>query len=138
MRRATPFEPTAPFIDLNMTPLIDVMLVLLIMSIITIPIQTHAVKVDLPTCSGCPAPRSTQNEVVITAKGAILWNGVEVGGNGLRYELALTKRMRPAPELSLRPDAEARYEIVDRVLADIKRAQIEKFGFAGNEAYANL
>jgi biopolymer transport protein ExbD len=46
--------------------------------------------------------------------------------------------MRPAPELSLRPDAEARYEIVDRVLADIKRAQIEKFGFVGNEAYANL
>jgi biopolymer transport protein ExbD len=138
MRRATPFEPTAPFIDLNMTPLIDVMLVLLIMFIITIPIQTHAVKIDLPTCSSCPAPRSTQNEVVITAKGAILWNGVEVGENGLRYELALTKRMRPAPELSLRPDAEARYEIVDRVLADIKRAQIEKFGFVGNEAYANL
>jgi biopolymer transport protein ExbD len=138
MRRATPFEPTAPFIDLNMTPLIDVMLVLLIMFIITIPIQTHAVKIDLPTCSGCPAPRSTRNEVVITPKGAILWNGVEVGENGLRYELALTKRMRPAPELSLRPDAEARYEIVDRVLADIERAQIEKFGFVGNEAYANL
>jgi biopolymer transport protein ExbD len=55
---------------------------------------------------------------------------------GLRYELALVARMRPAPELHLRPNAEARYEVVDRVLADIKRAEIEKFGFVGNEAYA--
>jgi biopolymer transport protein ExbD len=138
MRRVTAFTPTAPFIDLNTTPLIDVMLVLLIMFIITIPMQTHAVKLDLPTCASCPPPRSTKNEVVINAEGAILWNGLEVGESGLRYELALTKRMRPAPELHLRPDAEARYEIVDRVLADIKRAQIAKFGFVGNEAHANL
>ena len=60
-----------------------------------------------------------------------------VGEEGLRYELAMTKRMRPAPELHLRPDAEARYEIVDRVLADIKRQRVEKLGLVGNEAYAN-
>jgi biopolymer transport protein ExbD len=131
-------EVASPLSEMNTTPLIDVMLVLLIMFIITIPIQTHAVKLDLPTCAGCPAPRSTSNEVVITRGGAVLWNGVNVGEGGLRYELALTKRMAPAPELHLRPDPEARYEIVDRVLADIKRAQIEKFGFVGNEAYANL
>ena len=122
---------------MNITPLIDVMLVLLVMFIITIPIQTHAVKLDLPTCGGCRAPNSTKNEVAITRSGAILWDGVAVGEKGLRYELALTKRMRPAPELHLRPDAEARYEIVDRVLPDIKRQRIEKVGFVGNEAYAN-
>ena len=126
-----------PMMDINTTPLIDVMLVLLIMLIITIPIQTHAVKFDVPACNNCPKPDSVKNEVAITRAGAILWNGEEVGEDGLRYELALIRRMRPAPELHLRPDAEARYEVVDRVLADIKRADIKKFGFVGNEAYAN-
>ena len=126
-----------PILDLNTTPLIDVMLVLLIMFIITIPIQTHAVKFDVPVCGNCPTPRSTSNEVRITQGGAILFNEVDVGEAGLRYELALTSKMRPAPELHLRPDAEARYEIVDKVLADIKRADIKKFGFIGNEAYGH-
>jgi len=113
------------------------MLVLLIMLIITIPIQTHAVKFDVPTCTNCPKPDAIKNEVAITRAGAILWNGQEVGEDGLRYELALIRRMPTAPELHLRPDAEARYEVVDRVLGDIKRADIKKFGFVGNEAYAN-
>jgi biopolymer transport protein ExbD len=126
-----------PMIEMNTTPLIDVMLVLLIMLIITIPIQTHAVKFDVPTCTNCPKPDVIKNEVAITRAGAILWNGQEVGEDGLRYELALIRRMPTAPELHLRPDAEARYEVVDRVLGDIKRADIKKFGFVGNEAYAN-
>jgi len=126
-----------PMIEMNTTPLIDVMLVLLIMLIITIPIQTHAVKFDVPTCTNCPKPDAIKNEVAITRAGAILWNGEEVGEDGLRYELALIRRMPTAPELHLRPDAEARYEVVDRVLGDIKRADIKKFGFVGNEAYAN-
>ena len=126
-----------PMIEMNTTPLIDVMLVLLIMLIITIPIQTHAVKFDVPTCTNCPKPDVIKNEVAITRAGAILWNGEEVGEDGLRYELALIRRMPTAPELHLRPDAEARYEVVDRVLGDIKRADIKKFGFVGNEAYAN-
>jgi len=125
-----------PIIDLNTTPLIDVMPVLLIMFIITIPIQTHAVKLDVPTCASCPAPNGVKNVVVIARTGAILWNGTNVGEDGLRYELSLTARMRPAPELHLRPDAQARYEIVDKVLADIKRSGVTKFGFVGNEAYA--
>ncbi|HEX6661355.1 MAG TPA: biopolymer transporter ExbD [Sphingomicrobium sp.] len=126
-----------PLIEMNTTPLIDVMLVLLIMLIVTIPIQTHAVKVDIPTCSKCPKPDPIKNEVVITRTGAILWNGRDIGEDGLRYELAQIARMGTPPELHLRPDAEARYEVVDRVLADIKRADIKKFGFVGNEAYAN-
>jgi biopolymer transport protein ExbD len=137
MARLISVPEPRPIFDLNTTPLIDVMLVLLIMFIITIPIQTHAVKIDVPTCSKCPKPNGVKNEVAITREGAILWNGENVGEDGLRYELALIQRMRSVPELHLRPDAEARYEVVDRVLADIKRADIRKFGFVGNEAYAN-
>ena len=124
--------------DINTTPLIDVMLVLLIMLIITIPIQTHAVKLDLPTCSGCPTPRATSNEIAVTRDGAISWNGVAMPEPSIRYELAATQRMRSVPELHLRPDAAARYEVVDRVLALIKRERVQKVGFVGNEAYANF
>ena len=137
MARVISVPEPRPMIEMNTTPLIDVMLVLLIMLIITIPIQTHAVKFDVPACNNCRQPDPIKNEVAITRAGAILWNGEEVGEDGLRYELALIRRMCPAPELHLRPDAEARYEVVDRVLADIKRADIKKFGFVGNEAYAN-
>ena len=136
MSMQTRLAQQQPMLYMNITPLIDVMLVLLVMFIITIPVQTHAVKLDLPSCSGCPSPNPTKNEVAITRGGAILWNGAAVGEQGLRYELALTRRMRPAPELHLRPDAEARYDVVDRVLADVKRERIEKVGFVGNEELA--
>ena len=136
MRRVPATEFPAPIDQMNTTPLIDVLLVLLVMFIITIPIQTHAVKFDMPICGKCPTPKATSNEIRITRGGAILFNDVDVGEDGLRYELAATTRMQTIPELHLRPDAEARYEIVDRVLADIKRADIRMFGFVGNEAYA--
>ena len=127
-----------PILELNTTPLIDVMLVLLIMFIITIPIQSHAVKVDLPTaCTDCPKPNSFKNEIEITRAGALLWNEQPISREGLKYELNVTQRMRPAPELHLRPDPEARYEAVDEVLAIIKREQVKKFGFIGNERFAN-
>ena len=126
-----------PMIEMNTTPLIDVMLVLLIMLIITIPIQTHAVKLDLPTCANCPAPKAISNEIAITRGGTILWNDVVLSESELRYELAATQRMPSVPELHLRPDAEARYEVVDRVLALVKRERVQKVGFVGNEAYAN-
>jgi biopolymer transport protein ExbD len=126
-----------PMVEMNTTPLIDVMLVLLIMFIITIPIQTHAVKLDMPTCAGCPAVKAVSNEIAITRNGAILWNDVALTEQQLRYELDATQRMRPLPELHLRPDSAARYEVVDRVLGLIKRERVEKVGFVGNEAYAN-
>ncbi len=135
MARVISVWETQPIIEMNTTPLIDVMLVLLIMFIITIPIQTHAVKIDIPACSSCPKPNAIKNEIVITGGGAILFNGKDVGEGGLRYELALIGRMRPSPEVHLRPAPDARYEIVDHVLADIKRADIRKFGFIGNESY---
>jgi biopolymer transport protein ExbD len=129
-----------PMMDINMTPLIDVMLVLLIMFIITIPIQTHAVKLDLPQDSNAPPPpiEPTKNKVVITSGGQILWNGAAVNQDQLRQYLELSQQMNPIPELHLQPEPEARYELVDEVLATTKKAHVEKMGFVGNEAYMNF
>src|ERR1044071_5275748 len=126
-----------PMMDINMTPLIDVMLVLLIMFIITIPIQTHAVKLHLPVDQpNTPTPPidPVKNKVVITAAGQILWNGAPVNPQQLRQYLELSQQMNPIPELHLQPEPEARYELVDEVLAITKHAHVEKMGFVGNEA----
>jgi biopolymer transport protein ExbD len=130
-----------PMMDINTTPLIDVMLVLLIMFIITIPIQTHAVKLDLPQDQQNQQPPPidpVKNKIVITPAGQVLWNGAPVDLVTLRQYLDLTQQMNPIPELHLQPDPNARYELVDEVLAVTKHAHVEKMGFVGNEAYANF
>ena len=130
-----------PIMDINTTPLIDVLLVLLIMFIITIPIQTHAVKLDLPQNQPNQTPPPVdpiKNKVVITQPGAILWNGTPVSLMQLRQYLDVSQQMDPIPELHLQPEPEARYDIVDQVLAVTKQAHVEKMGFVGNEAYANF
>ena len=126
-----------PMLDINVTPLIDVMLVLLIMFIISLPPQTHAVKLDLPQDNNAPPPpiMPTKNQVVITASNQILWNGTPVSPQQLRLYLEATQQMDPIPELHLQPEANARYEMVDEVLAITKRAHVEKMGFVGNEQY---
>jgi len=114
------------------------MLVLLIMFIITIPIQTHAVKLDLPIDDGKNTPPPVdpvKNKVVITPDGQVLWNGSPISMVQLRQYLDITQTMSPIPELHLEPDQQARYDLVDRVLAVTKRAQVEKMGFVGNEKY---
>jgi len=129
-----------PMLDINTTPLIDVMLVLLIMFIITIPIQTHAVKLDLPQNSNTPPPPvlPTKNVVVVNAQDQVLWNGNPVSMDQLRQYLDITQQMNPVPELHLQPDATARYEKVDEVLAVTKKAHVQKMGFVGNEYYMNV
>jgi biopolymer transport protein ExbD len=130
-----------PMMDINTTPLIDVMLVLLIMFIITIPIQTHAVKLDLPQDQPNQQPPPidpVKNKVVIMPNRAVLWNGAPINLVTLRQYLDLTQQMNPVPELHLQPDPNAPYEVVDEVLAVTKRAHVEKMGFVGNEAYANF
>jgi biopolymer transport protein ExbD len=130
-----------PMMDINTTPLIDVMLVLLIMFIITIPIQTHAVKLDLPQDSQTNEPPPidpVKNKIVVEPNGAILWNGAPVDPVTLRQYLDITTTMTPVPELHLQPHPEARYEVVDEVLAITKRANVTAMGFVGNEAYANF
>jgi biopolymer transport protein ExbD len=133
-------ESSEPMMEINTTPLIDVMLVLLIMIIMTIPIQTHAVKLDLPQSQNQTPPPidPVKNKVVVTPQGQVLWNGVPVTLTTLRQYLDLTTTMRPVPELHLQPDPQARYELVDEVLAVCKRAQVTAMGFVGNEAYANF
>ena len=128
-----------PMMNINTTPLIDVMLVLLIMFIITIPVQTHAVKLDLPQNSNTPPPPilPVKNEVEIANTGVIMWNGVPVDLTVLRQYLDQSQTMNPIPELHLRPASDARYEVVDEVLAVTKRANVTKMGFVGNEQYAN-
>ena len=128
-----------PMMDINTTPLIDVMLVLLIMFIITIPLQTHAVKLDLPQDQPNQQPPPidpVKNKIVITPQDQILWNGAAINPETLRQYLDSTQTMNPVPELHLQPDPNARYELVDEVLAVTKRARVEKMGFVGNEAYA--
>ena len=133
-------ESAEPMMEINTTPLIDVMLVLLIMIIMTIPIQSHAVKLDLPqnSQSNPPPIDPVKNKIVVTPQGQVLWNGVPVTLTTLRQYLDLTTTMRPVPELHLQPDAQARYELVDEVLAVAKRAQVTAMGFVGNEAYGNF
>ena len=130
-----------PMLDVNVTPLIDVMLVLLIMFIITIPIQTHAVKLDLPTNQQNQPPPPVdpvKNVLSINAGDQVLWNGQPVTMSQLRSYLDTTQQMNPIPELHLQPDATARYEIVDQVLAVTKQAHVQKMGFVGNEYYMSI
>jgi len=130
-----------PMLDMNVTPLIDVMLVLLIMFIITIPIQTHAVKLDLPVNQPNQTPppiNPTKNVLSINAQDQVLWNGGPVSMDQLRQYLDTTQQMNPVPELHLQPDATARYEVVDNVLAVTKKAHVQKMGFVGNEYYMNV
>jgi biopolymer transport protein ExbD len=129
-----------PMLDINTTPLIDVMLVLLIMFIITLPIQTHAVKLDLPVNQNTPPPpiQPLKNTVGVTAQNVITWNGNPITMDQLRTYLEVTQQMNPVPELHLQPDATARYELVDEILAVTKRAHVQKMGFVGNEYYQNI
>jgi biopolymer transport protein ExbD len=128
----------SPMMDMNTTPLIDVMLVLLIMFIITIPVQTHAVKIDLPTPIDNPqnVVEPDKNKIFITAGDAILWNGTPVDLAQLDVYLQQTKTLPVEPELQIEPEPFARYITVDRVIAVVKRSGVGKIGFVGNERYA--
>lgn len=130
-------DPDQPMMEMNTTPLIDVMLVLLIMFIITLPVQTHAVKIDLPIPIDNPSNiESDKNKVMIDGSGVITWNGVPVDFGQLAANLEATKALPVEPELQVQPDPYARYIIVDKVLAVIKRSGVGKLGFVGNEQYA--
>ena len=126
--------------EMNTTPLIDVMLVLLIMFIITIPIQTHAVKIDLPQNADAPqnVVDPVKNRLTIDPAGLIYWNGTPVDRVTLRQYLDQTSRMAPEPELQFEPDGSARYVVVDEVLAIIKRSGVTKLGFVGNDRYGGV
>lgn len=130
-------DPDQPMMEMNTTPLIDVMLVLLIMFIITLPVQTHAVKIDLPIPTDNPNDVDPEkNKVMIDDNGVITWNGTPVDYGQLAANLEATKALPVEPELQVQPTPYARYFIVDRVMATIKRSGVGKLGFVGNEQYA--
>ncbi len=123
--------------ELNTTPLIDVMLVLLIMFIITIPVQTHSVPIDLPVRPEVTVDRE-RNKLVIDRAGATYWNGASISTEELAGVLHQVGAMSRQPELQFEPDADARYDRVGAVLALIKRANISTMGMIGNERYAQF
>jgi biopolymer transport protein ExbD len=127
-----------PMVDMNTTPLIDVMLVLLIMFIITIPVQTHAVKIDLPPPSDNPTDREPVfHNLEIDFLNQVLWNGDPISFDQLRTNLELIGRQPTddQAEIRLRPDAMAQYDTVNRVMAIAQQSGVAKMGFVGNEAY---
>ena len=124
-------------VDINTTPLIDVMLVLLIMLIITIPIQMHAVNLNLPQGRSTPPP--TPPEVVridVDFDGTVLWNGEKVADRpALERKLTAVAAQAVQPEVHLRPDKLADYASVAAVMASAQRLGVTKFGLIGNEQF---
>ncbi len=125
----------APMSELNTTPLIDVMLVLLIMFIVTVPIATHKVPLDLPQGEGVPSD-PVIHRLEIDAGGRVSLDGAPVRDTDLPARLAAVAA-EPASELHLRTDGEAPYDRFDRVLAAIKRAGVERLGMIDNERFAS-
>ena len=130
-----------PMMEMNTTPLIDVMLVLLIMFIITIPVATHAVNIDLPQ----PSPPTDdvkidpiKNKLVLTQTNQILWNGAPVTTGQLVSILQSTKAINPEPELQFQPEEYASYEIANQMMKIITDSKVTKFGFVGNENFATF
>lgn len=129
----------SPMMEMNTTPLIDVMLVLLIMFIITIPVATHSVDIDLPVPNNEPPPPDMidpiKNKIVLTPDNQILWNGTPIDDGELVRNLEATKAINPEPELQFEPDQQASYDLAIRTLNIIKGSGVTKFGFVGNEKY---
>jgi biopolymer transport protein ExbD len=126
-----------PLVDINTTPLIDVMLVLLIMLIITIPVQTHAVKLDMPQAN--PPPPLVQPAVVDLAvdfDGTITWNGTNIPDRPtLETYLQSAAMQDPQPEIHLNPNKLVKYSYVAMVLAEAQRLGVVKIGLVGNEQF---
>ncbi|MES2959643.1 MAG: biopolymer transporter ExbD [Pseudomonadota bacterium] len=128
----------APMIEMNMTPLIDVMLVLLILFIITIPIQTHAVKMNMPIPNNAqPKEPRPPIRVDVDFDGTIGWNGVAVTMGELQGKLAAVAAEPDQQEVHLRPNKLVTYKYVAAVMANAQRLGVTKIGLVGNEQFMN-
>jgi biopolymer transport protein ExbD len=127
-----------PMMEINTTPLIDVMLVLLIMFIVTLPVATHAVKLDMPRPQVNPPPPDPNDQPIkldVDFDGTIIWNGSVVQIDQLESYFQTEARKDPQPELHVRPDRRANYDTVAKVLAIAQRNGMKRIGFVGNEQF---
>lgn len=138
-----PMGPTLPageepdlMMDINTTPLIDVMLVLLVMLIITIPIQLHAVNLEMPV--GVPPtnlPKPEKVQIDIDAKSVVYWQGVAVSAEELEYKMSQLAQLSPQPEVHLRPNQDCQYAVFANVLSTSKRRGLSKLAVIGSEQF---
>ena len=138
MRLAVAGEsPAEPISAINTTPLIDLMLVLLIMFILSVPVATHSVPLDLPQPGPPPKHQPIVHRLSLDAAGRLDWNGRGVADPQLPGLLAQMMAQTNDPELQINVDSETRYERVDIILATIRRAGVTRLGFVGNERFAS-
>lgn len=120
----------APMADINVTPMVDVMLVLLVIFIITAPLFTHAVRLDLPSAQSAPAPEKPETiSLSIQSDGALFWNDAPIQQKDLAARMTEIAKKTPQPELQLRADKATRYEVVAQVMAAAQANGVTKLGF---------
>lgn len=123
-------QHTQPMNEINTTPLVDVMLVLLVIFIITAPLLTHAVKIDLPQATSQPLPEKPEVvDLAVDAQGKVYWNDVEMVAGEVKQKLAAAANQKPQPELQIRADKNTRYQVLAEVMADAQNVGITKLGF---------
>jgi len=123
----------APMAEINVTPMVDVMLVLLVIFIITAPLFTHAVKLELPTASSAPAPEKPESiTLAINAEAKLFWNNTAVTMDELGARFTTAAQKTPQPELQLRADKSTRYEVIAQVMSSAQTNGMTKIGFVTN------
>ena len=123
-----------PMADINVTPLVDVMLVLLIIFMITAPLMSHKIKVDLPKATLEAKPDIKQPPITITVKadGKVYWDDVAIGPAALEQNLGITAQRQPQPEIDVRADDVTKYGIIADVVTTVRKAGIRKVGFVSS------
>jgi biopolymer transport protein ExbD len=133
-----PNKELEPMMEINTTPLIDVMLVLIIMMIITIPPQTHAVKLNMPIPNNAPPPpkEPVVVKIDIDFDGTVLWDAIPVSGRKeLEDKLKIVAGQTEQPEVHVRPNKLVEYKSVAMVMASAQRLGVTKMGIVGNEQF---
>lgn len=126
-------RPQGPMSEINVVPLVDVMLVLLVIFIITTPLLTHSVKIDLPKASSHPNIKKVTNvQLGIDANGVVYWDGEIVDKAGMKRRMIAASALNPQPELHLRADKMTRYQVLAEVMADASKAGLTKIGFVSD------